>query len=216
VKIDGMVEKPIEIGVDDLIRKVGIEERTYRPRCVETWAMAIAWSGFPLAKLVDVAQPLGSTQYVQMQTFMDANMAPEQRKTWFPWPYIEGLTMAKATNELAFIATGAYGHPMTKQHGAPLRLAVPWKYGFKSIKSIALHVYRPASAQLLGSLAGAGIWLLGQRQSGSAPSALEPGDRGSDRHRRAQADAAVQRLWRVCCRALQGPGKQRALVGVII
>jgi sulfoxide reductase catalytic subunit YedY len=136
VKIDGMVEKPIEIGIDDLIRKLTLEERTYRHRCVEAWSMAIAWTGFPFAKLVDFARPLGSAKYVQMETFLNLKMAPGQRQPWFPWPYVEGLTMAEATNDLAFLATGAYGHPLARQHGAPLRLAVPWKYGFKSIKSI--------------------------------------------------------------------------------
>ena len=141
VKIDGMVEKPQEIGIDDLIRTMTLEERTYRHRCVEAWSMAIAWTGFPLAKLVNSARPLGSAKYVRMETFMDAKTAPGQRQTWFPWPYIEGLTMAEATNDLAFLATGAYGHPMAKQHGAPLRLAVPWKYGFKSIKSIVRFTF---------------------------------------------------------------------------
>jgi methionine sulfoxide reductase catalytic subunit len=136
VKIDGLVEKPFEIGIDDLIRKMTLEERTYRHRCVEAWSMAIAWTGFPFAKLVDLAKPLGSAKYVRMETFMIPAVAPGERMPWFPWPYVEGLTMAEATNELAFLATGAYGHPMVKQHGAPLRLAVPWKYGFKSIKSI--------------------------------------------------------------------------------
>ncbi|MEP7031329.1 MAG: protein-methionine-sulfoxide reductase catalytic subunit MsrP, partial [Pseudolabrys sp.] len=118
VKIDGMVEKPFEIGIDELIRKMTLEERTYRHRCVEAWSMAIAWTGFPLAKLVDLARPLGSAKYLRMETFMDAKMASEQRKTWFPWPYTEGLTMAEANNELAFLATGAYGKPIAKQHGA--------------------------------------------------------------------------------------------------
>ncbi len=136
VKIDGMVEKPFEIGADELIRKIGIEERTYRHRCVEAWSMAIAWTGFPLSKLVDLARPLGSAKYLHMETFLNPKVAPGQRQAWYPWPYVEGLTMAEATNDLSFIATGAYGHPMLKQHGAPLRLAVPWKYGFKSIKSI--------------------------------------------------------------------------------
>ena len=136
VKIDGLVEKPIEIGVDELIRKMTLEERTYRHRCVETWSMAIAWTGFPLRKLVDMAKPLGSAKYLKMETFLDPKVAPGQHQPWYPWPYVEGLSMAEATNDLAFIATGAYGHPMAKQHGAPLRLAVPWKYGFKSIKSI--------------------------------------------------------------------------------
>jgi sulfoxide reductase catalytic subunit YedY len=136
IKIDGMVEKPVELGIDDLIRQVGLEERTYRHRCVEAWSMAIAWTGFPFAKLVELARPLGSAKYVRMESFLDRKMAPGQRMVWFPWPYIEGLTMAEATNELAFLVTGAYGHPLAKQHGAPLRLAVPWKYGFKSAKSI--------------------------------------------------------------------------------
>ncbi|MGN6571140.1 MAG: protein-methionine-sulfoxide reductase catalytic subunit MsrP [Pseudolabrys sp.] len=136
IKIDGMVEKPIEIGVDDLMKKLTLEERTYRHRCVEAWSMAIAWSGFPFKKLVDFAKPLGSAKFVEMQTFLDPKMAPGQRARWYPWPYIEGLTMAEATNDLAFLATGAYGHPLAKVQGAPLRLAVPWKYGFKSIKSI--------------------------------------------------------------------------------
>jgi sulfoxide reductase catalytic subunit YedY len=136
VKIDGLVEKPQEIGIDDLIRKMTLEERTYRHRCVEAWSMAIAWTGFPLAKLVDFANPLGSAKYIKMTTFIDPKMAPGQNMSWFPWPYVEGLTLAEATNELAFMATGCYGHPLDRQHGAPLRLAVPWKYGFKSIKSI--------------------------------------------------------------------------------
>jgi sulfoxide reductase catalytic subunit YedY len=161
VKIDGMVEKPFEIGIDDLIRKMTLEERTYRHRCVEAWSMAIAWSGFPFAKLVDFARPLGSAKYVQMQTFMDPKTAFGQRQTWFPWPYTEGLTMAEATNELAFLATGAYGHPMAKQHGAPLRLAVPWKYGFKSIKSIVRFTFtdqRPHSYWEALQSAEYGFW----------------------------------------------------------
>jgi sulfoxide reductase catalytic subunit YedY len=136
IKLDGMVEKEQTVGIDDLIRKIGLEERAYRHRCVEAWSMAIAWTGFPFAKLVEFAKPLSSAKYVRMETFMEPKVAPGQRQRWYPWPYVEGLTMAEATNELAFLATGAYGHPMAKQHGAPLRLAVPWKYGFKSIKSI--------------------------------------------------------------------------------
>jgi sulfoxide reductase catalytic subunit YedY len=136
IKIDGMVEKPFDIGIDDLIRQVGIEERLYRMRCVEAWSMAIPWSGFPMAKLVEIAKPLGSAKYVRMETFLDKSIAPGQKQTFLPWPYVEGLTIAEATNELTFLVTGAYGKPVAKQHGAPIRLAVPWKYGFKSIKSI--------------------------------------------------------------------------------
>ena len=136
VKIDGMVERPQEIGIDDLIRKMPLEERLYRHRCVEAWSMAIAWSGFPLARLVELAKPLGSAKYLRLETFLDPSTAPGQKQSWYPWPYVEGLTIAEATNELAFLVTGAYGKPVSKQQGAPLRLAVPWKYGFKSIKSI--------------------------------------------------------------------------------
>jgi sulfoxide reductase catalytic subunit YedY len=136
IKIDGMVEKAQEIGIDDLIRRMPLEERLYRHRCVEAWSMAIPWSGFPFAKLVELAKPLSSAKYVRMETFLDPKTAPAQRQTWYPWPYVEGLTMAEATNDLAFLVTGAYGKPVSKQQGAPLRLAVPWKYGFKSIKSI--------------------------------------------------------------------------------
>jgi len=136
VKIDGLVEKPFEIGIDDLIRKVGIEERLYRHRCVEAWSMTIPWSGFQFSKLVELAKPTSGAKYVRMETFNDPQMAPGMRVPYYPWPYVEGLTMAEANNELTFLVTGTYGKPAAKQHGAPLRLAVPWKYGFKSIKSI--------------------------------------------------------------------------------
>ena len=98
--------------------------------------MAVPWSGFPMAALVDFARPLGSAKYVRMETFLDPKMAPGQKEFWYPWPYIEGVTIAEAKNELAFLVTGMYGHPVPKQDGAPLRLALPWKYGFKSVKSI--------------------------------------------------------------------------------
>ena len=142
IKIDGEVEEEMTIGIDDLIRKVGIEERLYRHRCVEAWSMTVPWSGFPLAKLVALAKPKSSAKYVRMETFKNPEIAPGQRPSLFglggsyPWPYVEGMTMEEATNDLAFMVTGAYGKPVAKQMGAPLRLALPWKYGFKSIKSI--------------------------------------------------------------------------------
>lgn len=136
LKISGMVEKPFEIGVDDLLAKMPLEERLYRHRCVEAWSMAVPWSGFALRALVDLAKPLGSAKYVVMKTFNDPSMASGQKAFFYPWPYTEGLTIAEAGNDLAFIGTGIYGKPMPKQNGAPLRLVVPWKYGFKSVKSI--------------------------------------------------------------------------------
>src|SRR5580700_6369372 len=136
VKIDGLVEKPLTLGIDDLLKTVTLEERLYRHRCVETWSMAVPWTGFPLAALVALAKPLGSAKYARMETFLDPKTAPEQNKFFYPWPYVEGVTIAEAGNELAFLATGMYGKPLPKQDGAPLRLVLPWKYGFKSIKSI--------------------------------------------------------------------------------
>nr|WP_306267950.1 protein-methionine-sulfoxide reductase catalytic subunit MsrP [Pararhizobium sp. IMCC3301] len=136
VTFDGLVDKEMTVDFDTLVRAMPLEDRVYRHRCVEAWSMVIPWSGFPLKALVDYAQPLSSAKYVRFETFNDSKMASGQRQIWYPWPYIEGLTMAEATNDLAFIATGAYGKPLAKQFGAPLRLHTPWKYGFKSIKSI--------------------------------------------------------------------------------
>jgi sulfoxide reductase catalytic subunit YedY len=136
IEIDGLVEKKFTIGIDELIKKMPLEERIYRHRCVEAWSMVVPWSGFPLAELIDLAEPLSSAKYVVMETFMDPEVAPGQKQFWYPWPYSEGLTLKEATNDLAFMVTGVYGKPLAKQFGSPLRLAVPWKYGYKSIKSI--------------------------------------------------------------------------------
>lgn len=136
VTIDGMVKEAKTWDVDALIRRLGVEERVYRHRCVEAWSMVAPWSGFPLQKLVDLAEPTGNARYVRFETFLDKEIASGQRQRWYPWPYIEGVTLAEARNELPFLVTGAYGKPLPKQMGAPLRLALPWKYGFKSIKSI--------------------------------------------------------------------------------
>ena len=136
IKIDGMVEKPMTIGIDDLMKKVSLEERLYRHRCVEAWSMAVPWTGFPMTAFLDIAKPLAAAKYVQFTTFMDPKVAPGEKQFWYPWPYIEGLTMFEAKNELAFMVTGMYGKPVPKQDGAPLRVVLPWKYGFKSAKSI--------------------------------------------------------------------------------
>lgn len=136
IKVDGLCEAPREIGIDDLIKAMPLEERLYRHRCVEAWSMTIPWTGFPLKALIDAARPLASAKYVRFETFLDPKMGPGQKQSWYPWPYVEGLTMAEATNDLTLLVTGAYGKPLLKQFGAPIRLHVPWKYGFKSIKSI--------------------------------------------------------------------------------
>jgi len=118
-----------------------LEERLYRHRCVEAWSMAVPWSGFPLKALVEFARPSAGVKYLKMTTFQNEDVAPGQKAVWYPWPYVEGLTLDEATNELAFIATGLYGKPIPKQNGAPLRLVTPWKYGFKSVKSIVSFTF---------------------------------------------------------------------------
>ena len=141
VTFDGMVEEERQVDIDTLIRAMSLEERVYRLRCVEAWAMTVPWTGFPMADLVAYARPLSSAKYVVMQTFNDPDMASGQRQSWYSWPYTEGLTIEEATHDLAFMVTGAYGKPAAKQYGAPLRLATPWKYGFKSVKSIVRFTF---------------------------------------------------------------------------
>jgi methionine sulfoxide reductase catalytic subunit len=136
ITIDGMVDKKLTLDIDDLLKKMPLEERLYRHRCVEAWSFTVPWTGFPLAKLVEMAKPESSAKYVKMVTFMNPSIAPGQKSFFYPWPYVEGLTMAEAANDLSFLVTGMYGKPLPKQDGAPLRLATPWKYGFKSVKSI--------------------------------------------------------------------------------
>ncbi|MDF2367739.1 protein-methionine-sulfoxide reductase catalytic subunit MsrP [Sneathiella sp.] len=136
VKIDGMVEKEMEIDIDDLLAQMPLEERLYRHRCVEAWSMVVPWSGFPMKELVKLAAPTSGAKYVVMQTFEDKSVAPGQRQFWYPWPYTDGLTIEEAMNDLTFMVTGLYGKPLPKQNGSPLRLAAPWKYGFKQVKSI--------------------------------------------------------------------------------
>lgn len=142
IKIDGLVEKEFEIGFDDLIKQVQLEERVYRFRCVEAWAMTVPWSGFAMKQLVELAKPLSGAKYIKMNTAeKDKSEMPGLRQFWYPWPYQEALTIEEATNEMAFMVTGLYGKPVPKQNGAPLRLATPWKYGFKSIKSIVSFTF---------------------------------------------------------------------------
>ncbi len=135
VEVTGLVEKPQVFDPDDLLRLMPMEERLYRHRCVEAWAMAVPWTGFSMKALIDLVRPLSKARYVRFVSFL-----PQKKNIFYvfsgPWPYTEGLTMEEAVNPLTLLVTGIYGHPLPKQHGAPLRLIVPWKYGYKSIKSI--------------------------------------------------------------------------------
>ena len=139
IKIDGLVEKPMEVDLDDLLKNVNLEERIYRFRCVEGWSMVVPWNGFSLASLIKKVKPLSSAKYVRFETLRDPFSFPDQKRGMFSaidYPYVEGLRIDEAMNDLTFLAVGLYGDIMPKQNGAPIRLVVPWKYGFKSIKSI--------------------------------------------------------------------------------
>ncbi len=136
VEISGLVGKPRTFDIDDLLKTLPMEERLYRLRCVEAWSMAVPWTGFPLRALLEKVEPGSRATHVRMTTFYRPFQAFGQLAFWEPWPYTEGLTLPEAMNELTFMAVGVYGHPLPAQHGAPIRLVVPWKYGYKSIKSV--------------------------------------------------------------------------------
>ncbi|NJL29630.1 MAG: protein-methionine-sulfoxide reductase catalytic subunit MsrP [Thermoanaerobaculia bacterium] len=137
IEVKGLVKQKRTLDLDDLFTRFPLEERLYRFRCVERWSMQVPWTGFPLRALIDFCEPLASAKFVRFQSVLDKERLPGQRtQGWYPWPYFEGLRLDEARNELAFVALGSYGHALPMQHGAPLRLAIPWKYGYKGPKSI--------------------------------------------------------------------------------
>ena len=136
VEIKGLVGKPQKFSLAELQNNFTQEERVYRMRCVEGWSMVLPWRGFPLWKLLDLVEPLPDAKYVGFKSVLRPEEMPGQRSLNFPWPYLEGLRLDEARHDLTILATGMYGEPLRPQNGAPVRLVVPWKYGFKSIKSI--------------------------------------------------------------------------------
>jgi methionine sulfoxide reductase catalytic subunit len=137
VEVSGLVHKPRTFSVEELIRSMPMEERLYRLRCVEAWAMAVPWTGFPLAALLRLVEPMSHARFVRFVSFNRAEEAPGiKSQSWYDWPYYEGLRLDEAFNKLTMVVTGVYGHELPKQHGAPVRIVVPWKYGYKSPKSI--------------------------------------------------------------------------------
>ena len=136
IAVEGAVKRPKTIGIDDLLRRFPLEERIYRLRCVEAWSMVIPWVGFPLRQLVDWAEPAGNARFVQFFSLADPEQMPGVRRPVLDWPYTEGLRLDEARHPLTLLAVGLYGEVLPNQDGAPVRLVVPWKYGFKSIKSI--------------------------------------------------------------------------------
>ena len=135
IEIAGLVGKPRKIAYEDLLKQVQIEERIYRHRCVEAWAMTVPWTGFPMTELLKLAEPLDSAKYLAFETVQDKTMGGLSVPL-YPWPYVDGLAIDEAANELAFITTGMYGKPLPPQNGGPIRMTAPWKYGFKQVKSI--------------------------------------------------------------------------------
>jgi len=136
VEVGGLAHKPQTFSLEDLLKQFTQEERIYRLRCVEGWSMVIPWTGFSLAALINAVEPMGNAKYVRFETVFDPEQMPGQKSRMFPWPYQEGLRMDEAMHDLALLVTGLYGRELPAQNGMPLRLAVPWKYGFKSIKNI--------------------------------------------------------------------------------
>lgn len=136
VEVYGLVNKPTTFGMEDLLGKFTQEERIYRLRCVEAWSMVIPWTGFTLASLLKEVEPTSDAKYVRFETVNRPEEMPGMKSPFYPWPYQEGLRLDEAMHDLTILATGLYGQPMPNQNGAPIRLVVPWKYGFKSIKSI--------------------------------------------------------------------------------
>ena len=213
VKIDGLVEKESTIGIDDLIRKMPLEERLYRHRCVEAWSMTVPWTGFPLADARRARQAARRPRNTSAwRPSSIRTWPPARRSSGIRGPTSRALTMAEATNELAFMVTGAYGKPVAKSMGAPLRVHLPWKYGFKSIKSIVRFTFtdeRPIS-----------FWqqIAARASTASGPTSIRrcrirAGARRGARHhhRRVDPDAALQRLRRVRRRPLHRAGRRAAL-----
>lgn len=148
VRVDGLVDRPREFGIEDLLRSMPLEERVYRLRCVEAWSMVVPWTGFPLAALMQAVGPQSGAKYLRFETAAVPGVMPGLRQSWYPWPYVEGCTVEEAANELSFLVVGAYGKPLPPQNGGPVRLHQPWKYGFKAGKSlvrISLVAERPKS-----------------------------------------------------------------------
>jgi len=136
ISLEGLINNPQVLDLEKILNKVTIEDRVYRLRCVEAWSMVIPWQGFPLSEIIKIADPLSSAKFIQFVTVFRPEEMPGQKRRLLPWPYVEGLRMDEAIHPLTILSTGLYGHDLLNQSGAPIRLVVPWKYGFKSIKSV--------------------------------------------------------------------------------
>ena len=207
VAVEGLANKPRVFDLDDLMKLAPLEERVYRMRCVEGWSMVIPWVGFPLGKLLDAVEPNSAARFVQFETLYDPARMPGQDGGGLDWPYVEGLRLDEALHPLTILAVGLYGERLPPQNGAPLRLVVPWKYGFKGIKSIVkIRLVRDRPDDDVERLRAARVRLLLERQPEREPPALEPGDRAAHRRVRPPRHAPLQRLRRAGRPPLRGDG----------
>ena len=197
VKVEGECAKPGTYNIEDILKWFPLEERIYRMRCVEAWSMVIPWIGFPLGDFVKRMEPTAKAKYIEFRTLVDFRQMPGQTEPALQWPYREGLRIDEAMHPLAILAVGLYGEVLPNQNGAPIRLVVPWKYGFKGIKSIVQRqVRREAAAQHLAAARAERVRLLRQREPGGGPPALDAGLGAPHRRVPPPQDAAVQRLRR--------------------
>ncbi len=197
VKIDGLVGKPADYNLEDIVKPQALEERIYRLRCVERWSMVIPWIGFPLASLLKRIEPRSTAKFVEFTTLLNPQQMPGQRRQVLEWPYTEGLRLDEAMHPLTILAVGLYGEYLPNQNGAPIRLVVPWKYGFKSIKSIVrIRLTDRAADEQLAAERAERVRVLFERQSRARSSAMVAGARAAHRRVPHAADADVQRIRR--------------------
>ena len=201
VSIEGEVKKPMTLDIDSLLKLAPLEERVYRLRCVEGWSMVIPWVGFSLSELIKKVEPTGNAKYVEFTTLADRKQMPGVGSRVLEWPYVEGLRMDEAMHPLTLLTMGMYGQVLPNQNGAPVRMVVPWKYGFKSAKSIVkIRFVKDQPKHRVERVGAERIRLLLERQSRGRPPALVAGERAP--HRRGRLlpeeaqDADVQRLRR--------------------
>ena len=195
VKIDGLVDKKQELDVDTIIKMAPPEERIYRHRCVEGWSIVVPWVGFSLSELIKRVNPTSKAKFVEFTTILDMTQMPGQRGQVLDWPYVEGLRMDEAMHPLALLCFGMYGEDLPNQDGAPLRIVVPWKYGFKSAKAIVrIRFTDKQPREHLEHIGSERVRLLFQRESECGSSALEPGEGTPARRIPEASDPDVQRL----------------------
>jgi sulfoxide reductase catalytic subunit YedY len=195
IAIEGEVAKPASYDLDEFIKPYQLEERIYRFRCVETWSAIIPWVGIPLKSVIDKVQPTSRAKFLKFTTMMDPKQFPMQRTNLLEWPYVEGLRIDEASHPLALLVVGLYGEILPNQNGAPIRLIVPWKYGFKGAKSIAkIEFVEKQPVKHLADHGAAGIRFLRQCEPDGRSSALESARRPAARRLPNEADADVQRL----------------------